>query len=74
LRAKKGDEQVGKFVFPVKRFHHGFFFDAQNRAIRFTAFPDRVNPKKRNPPCAFFDALKSGKALIKGNCVLARTK
>ena len=29
-----GHEQVGQFVFPMKRFHHGFLVNSQKSAIR----------------------------------------
>jgi hypothetical protein len=33
-RQQIGHEHVGKFVFPMKRFHHGFLVDSQNSTIR----------------------------------------
>src|SRR5205807_3586910 len=32
-RQQIGDEHIGKCVFPMKRFHHGLFFNSQDRAI-----------------------------------------
>jgi hypothetical protein len=33
-RQQIGHEQVGKFVFAMKRFHHSSLVDSQNRTIR----------------------------------------
>ena len=33
-RQQIGHEHVGKIMFPMKRFHHGFLIDSENSAIR----------------------------------------
>ena len=33
-RQQVGHEQVGQFVFPMERLHHGLLIDSQNSAIR----------------------------------------
>jgi hypothetical protein len=46
-RQQIGYKHVGKFVFPMKRFHHGFLLDSQNSAIRYCGCRIHAEPLAR---------------------------